>query len=217
MSPPASATALRVDDVLVHVAGRGEHVSQRRAGLAERSRSAGAPRSAARSRAIRAEHSSRIALPDRLLVGLLERVELELAGAHPLGDLLRRAPGLDQRVAEPVARCRGRGRRALARGRRARSAAAPRARPRRRRRAAASRCARPTRSSARRSARSPARRSAAPPGGRPAITPGVEAELGGAHERSLTIGKGITSRSVSRSVRIITSRSTPMPPPAVGE
>ena len=34
---------------------------------------------------------------------------------------------------------------------------------------------------------------------------------------SLTIGKGITSRSVSRSVRIITRRSTPMPPPAVGE
>ena len=35
--------------------------------------------------------------------------------------------------------------------------------------------------------------------------------------RSLTIGNGITSRSESRSVRIITSRSTPMPPPAVGE
>ena len=39
----------------------------------------------------------------------------------------------------------------------------------------------------------------------------------GAHRRSLTIGNGITSRSVSRSVRIITRRSTPMPPPAVGE
>src|SRR5262249_55587699 len=50
--------------------------------------------------------------------------------------------------------------------------------------------------------------------------PRVEVELRsgfGAHLRSLTIGKGITSRSVSRSVRIITSRSTPMPPPAVGE
>ena len=43
----------------------------------------------------------------------------------------------------------------------------------------------------------------------------IEAEL--AHRSSRTIGKGITSRSVSRSVRIITSRSTPMPPPAVGE
>ena len=50
---------------------------------------------------------------------------------------------------------------------------------------------------------------------------GVEIELRvgrrGAHRMSLTIGNGITSRSVSRSVRIITSRSTPMPPPAVGE
>src|SRR6185312_9865243 len=55
----------------------------------------------------------------------------------------------------------------------------------------------------------------------------VEAELGLhallagapvlAHRSSLTIGKGMTSRSVSRSVRIMTRRSTPMPPPAVGE
>src|SRR5262249_2813743 len=50
---------------------------------------------------------------------------------------------------------------------------------------------------------------------------GVEIELAlwavRAHRSSRTIGKGITSRRVSRSVRIITSLSTPMPPPAVGE
>ena len=48
-------------------------------------------------------------------------------------------------------------------------------------------------------------------------TPGSRASLEGLIEMSLTIGKGITSRNVSRSVRIITRRSTPIPPPAVGE
>ena len=51
-----------------------------------------------------------------------------------------------------------------------------------------------------------------------AMMPGSRSSLAVALiEMSRTIGNGITSRSVSRSVRIITSRSTPMPPPAVGE
>ena len=54
--------------------------------------------------------------------------------------------------------------------------------------------------------------------GRPAVgdESRVEVELGG-HAMSFTMGKGMTSRKVSRSVRIMTSRSTPIPPPAVGE
>ncbi len=51
---------------------------------------------------------------------------------------------------------------------------------------------------------------------------GIQVELAAvclvrAHVMSRTIGNGMTSRSVSRSVRIMIRRSTPMPPPAVGE
>ena len=164
---------LGVDDVLVDVAGRRQHVAQRRGRVAEALahrpallEAAGDLRQA--RRALLAD-----ALADRPLLGRLELRQVELAGADRLGDLLGRAAASGASRCRASRRPRGRARRARARGRRARSAAAPPARRRR---------PRPSRRVTLRSTDTVvragdllgdvARRSAWPPGGRRRPRPG---------------------------------------------
>ena len=158
-----------VDDVLVHVPRRGQHVAQRRRrpplaeALAQR---------VALARARGDLGDAALALlrdprPDRIVARSRQRAQVE---PRPRRRPARSAgaSGARRRAARCPAssRCPARARRGRRRGRRARSAAARRARLRRRRRAAARPCARPRRSSCRRSSRRPARRSAPPPRGR---------------------------------------------------
>ena len=93
-----------VDDVLVHVPGRGQHVAQRRRALAEALAQLAALAHAPGDLGDAALALLRDPRPDRTVLRARQRAQVESPRVDGLGDLLGRAAlVVEQRVAQPVA------------------------------------------------------------------------------------------------------------------